>query len=285
MVAPTHNMNCSILGLLPSATITLGSPRDAEAHVGPAGVAFLHPDLDVALVRAGWLPVAMDKLQPIRPNTVALDESWVGSPVEIAGYGLAADRTIGALAFAVEEVTRIEPSYVIVHGMGQSGACAGDSGGPLLARTNDGGIGLVGILDDGDPSCVGEDAYTRVDQLVDWEPFSIALSVGESGPIACGSLTATGTCQRNRAFWCSNDAITIDDCQAVGRTCGWNPASDGFRCVAPTDDPCQGLGSFARCEQATVVVCARGAIERTECGTCGGECAPWVDGQGAGCRR
>ena len=54
-----------------------------------------------------------------------------------------------------------------------SGACGGDSGGPLFVRNNDscgGGLNYrqIGLLSYGDGDCDGMDVYTRVNQYNGW---------------------------------------------------------------------------------------------------------------------
>jgi hypothetical protein len=151
--------------------VVLGSPDEPAIPQGPPDDAWLHPELDVALLEVGWLEDAPLEVAALLPNTAPLDERWVGAPVELAGYGLSEFNEPPTLRFAIETVARIEPSHVVVDGMGRSGACTGDSGGPLLGRADDGRTRVLGILDDGDSSCVGEDFYTRLDRMMDWEPM------------------------------------------------------------------------------------------------------------------
>jgi secreted trypsin-like serine protease len=62
--------------------------------------------------------------------------------------------------------------------LGKTGACVGDSGGPLLGKTMDGRIEVLGLLEAGSASCTGEDFYTRLDRLKSWEPLTSALKLG-----------------------------------------------------------------------------------------------------------
>jgi|SRR5688572_3682048 len=170
-----------VAGAVTRTLVALGSPDDPAILQGPPDDAWLHPELDVALLEAGWLEDAAFDVAALLPITGPLDERWVGAPVELAGYGLSEFSEPPTLRFAIETVTRVEPSHVVVDGMGRSGACTGDSGGPLLGRANDGRTRVLGILDDGDSSCVGEDFYTRLDRMLDWEPMVRLLPAGGGG--------------------------------------------------------------------------------------------------------
>jgi hypothetical protein len=157
-------------GASPEVSVALGSPFDPSSPEGLVDHIWLHPLLDVALLEVDWLEERVD-LGLLPPELAELDASWVGREVELAGYGASADGELGTLAFAVESLTRIESDHLVVDGEGETGACIGDSGGPLLGTTS-AGVRVLGVLDDGDPSCVDEDFYTRVDRLASWEPLA-----------------------------------------------------------------------------------------------------------------
>ena len=267
------------------AEITVGRPDVATTRRGRADEVWLHPELDVALLEATWLEEEEDGIAPLPLNAEPLDEAWAGTPVELAGYGLKENPAPATLAFVVEEVARVEPSHVVVNGMGRSGACLGDSGGPLLGRTDDGHVRVLGVLDDGDPTCVGEDYYTRADRLTEWEPLSALFGDGSAaGGAPCEGLGADGTCMRGHAMYCENDQIHVDACGAEGFVCGWSSIAAGFRCVNIEEDPCGGLGSYARCMGDLIVSCVDGAPASVDCRDCSQTCVPWADGAGAGCR-
>jgi hypothetical protein len=238
--------------------VVLGRPDDPDVSQGPADDAWLHPELDVALLEVGWLEDPALEATPLAPNAEDLDEAWVGAPVELAGYGLTEFVEPPSLRFAIETVARIEPSHLVVDGMGRSGACVGDSGGPLLGRADDGRIRLLGILDDGDPSCVGEDFYTRLDRLADWEPMARLVPADEPGNAPCAGLSDLGSCERDRAMYCEDGRATVDVCGTEGLACGWASSVEGFRCVLPEEDSCGGLGSYAHCFEDTLVSCIGG---------------------------
>jgi hypothetical protein len=143
------------------------APGSPEARVVLATV---HPRLDVALlvVDALALPSALD---PIPVYDEPIDEAWIGHPVELAGYGFTELGELGELRFVTEPIVDVEEDAIVVHGHGRSGACGGDSGGPLLARDDAGRVRVIGLLDAGHASCVQDDRYTRMDVLADWWGF------------------------------------------------------------------------------------------------------------------
>jgi hypothetical protein len=142
------------------------------------GAIWRHSELDVAVlgatssVEARRLASAGTDAAFIPPHFNELEESWVGAAVELGGYGVSESSAAGTLGFAVEVIARLESDHVVVTGEGRSGACAGDSGGPLLGTSSNGTVGVLGVLDDGDSSCLGEDRYTRLDRLAGWQPLA-----------------------------------------------------------------------------------------------------------------
>lgn len=165
--------------------LAVGEWRSPAAVVSPWR-ALRHPQLDVAVLwvdpderplGSGWIPL----------YDGSMDETWLDRPVELAGVGRTEHGTVGALRFATEPVIDLRATTFIVDGRGQTGACGGDSGGPALAHDASGRPRVVGLLDTGDPSCVDQDVYTRLDVLRDWWPFeSNHRVVPEAGRATCG---------------------------------------------------------------------------------------------------
>lgn len=142
----------------------------AERHVHPGA-----PDIDVALLELPYSGIA-DEVDaepvPIWPSLV--DSSWVGDDVDIAGRGLTEDNTVGELLFATEPVTRVDRFTLTVDGGGKSGACVGDSGGPLLVGSDQ--VYVAGLLSNGSDTCLMEDNYVRVDRVRAWIEETMAES-------------------------------------------------------------------------------------------------------------
>jgi len=246
----------------------------------PVEAAVAHPTLDVAVLFVDSSALA-DELDPIPLIDSSVDETWIGHPVELAGYGFTEDGQVGLLRFAAEPIVAIDEGSIVVHGHGRSGACSGDSGGPLLGRDDNGRVRTIGLLDSGHASCVENDRYVRTDVLASWWPFDWqAAGAIERG---CEGLDAEGLCVRDRAIRCDEDGhIVIESC-ADGSACGQRAGTASFTCVAPEEDVCDGVGSLPVCEGDVVVACADGDQARVDCSACGRVCADWTATGGANC--
>ena len=222
-----------------------------------------HPELDVSLLR-----VAAGALEPARPmalNELAPDAAWVGERVELVGYGLDERGELDGLRFAVESVSDVAESSIGVHGRGRSGACLGDSGGPLLIRDRRGRPAIAGILSTGSESCRHHDTYVRVDLILEW----VKAVAGEEAVdvVACGSIDERGGCWFGNALACVGGVLDASVCEA-GTSCGWDAALARFVCVVPSSDPCQGAGSAGVCLGDVARRCDAGAVSEQACGPC-----------------
>lgn len=162
---------CSATVVAPGWVLTAGHcARPGETALsyrpGPArndGPAFdsirlvRHPELDLLLLELGEEASALSgEVTPIRLAERALN---VGEAAELAGYGEQADGQRGELRFAVERVVSVDSEFVVVDGAGVTGACGGDSGGPLLAKERDDSVRVFGALSAGSADCRGIDVY------------------------------------------------------------------------------------------------------------------------------
>ena len=221
----------------------------------------VHPSLDVAVV---WIDPdrVPDTLTPIPLLQHPIDTQWAGTTVELAGLGATEYGELGQLRFASEPIVALTDDTIVVNGHGESGACTGDSGGPLLAYDDGGRVRVVGVLDEGHVSCVRDDHYTRVDVLAEWWPFEAhATNDVERG---CGGVDTEGLCVRGRAVRCTDERIEVETCDA-GLQCGQCEGTAGFRCVHPDDDVCDGHGSQTWCDGATCMRCEGGHVQ-LDCG-------------------
>lgn len=258
--------------------LVFGSDLDApEAETAVTAVS-ISPSLDVARVDFSP-PEAAAFTRPARLATTPLDATWLDSAAEFAGIGLREDGNAGQLAFAVEQIESYDEQQIVVNGLGRSGACVGDSGGPLFARGNDGSLQVIGVLGVGDVTCTDRDYYARADAIAAWLGWPAA-----EPPSDCDGLDTVGTCVRGRAAWCNEGTLTAQDCSASGEVCGWARRAAGFRCVSPDQDVCQGSGSLRTCQGNRLRYCDATGLHEHDCQSCG-VCSDWVDANGAACTR
>ena len=224
------------------ALLAVGSSADAAAEEGLAG------------------------LEPIAPADGSVGELAVGDVVEIAGYGLTEARTVGEIRFLAEAVAGIDPSVILLDGLGANGACEGDSGGPLIVRGPDGAPRVLAVLSEGSASCTDEDEYARLDGVEAWIRATLGAAV-TSAP-DCGTISNEGRCLYGTALWCSAAKLVADHCSG-GARCGWDRAELAFRCVDPASDPCEGVDSVGACVDGAAVSCHAGTLERQTCAPCG----------------
>jgi hypothetical protein len=205
-------------------------------------------------------------VQPIPIDATGVGQLVAGDVAELAGYGLTESQSSGSLRFLVERIVSIDSGSITVNGFGASGACLGDSGGPLLVRTPDGTLTVAGVLSAGSETCTADDHYVRLDALGSW----VASLVSASPPTdrECGTIGAQGRCLYGSAMWCANAQLEATPCTG-DQSCGWDPGASGFRCVARASDPCAGVDSVGRCVGDTASWCNAGMLELSQCGPCG----------------
>jgi hypothetical protein len=124
----------------------------------------------------GEYDVAIAELEVAVPTDVAIPLEPIGDDVELevgmlatlVGYGLTEDDRLGTRLFLKEPVVDIDDDFVTVDGAGVTGACVGDSGGPLLVRDDEGHHRIAGVLSTGSASCLGIDLYQRLEAVRGW---------------------------------------------------------------------------------------------------------------------
>jgi hypothetical protein len=286
---PGRETICSGVVVAAGVVLTAKHCADAEQLIvgywaagtfeAPVEATTVHPTLDVAVLFVDSSALGAE-LDPIPLLDGSVDDWWIGHSVELAGHGLTEDGELGLLRFAAEPILAIDESSIVVHGHSHSGACTGDSGGPLLARDDSGRVRVIGLLDSGHPSCVEDDRYTRTDMLASWWGFDWQ-AVGELDR-GCEGLDAEGTCVRGRAMRCADEHIEVETC-ADGSVCGQRADGAGFACVLPNEDVCEGAGSLPVCQGDVVVQCEDGEQSRVDCSACSRRCADWTPTGGANC--
>lgn len=162
---------------LPTAVYIGGSAADSGVL---RKVRSQHAPSDGGDIRLLELDRAVD-LQPLRVNTHSdLPEEYEFSRrntaprnVSFVGWGRtshdgdAADRLLQVDVPALAECSERD---MVCAGRSDVGACHGDSGGSLVARTDD-GLMLVGVISNGTVPCAAHDAATlsvRVSRYVEW---------------------------------------------------------------------------------------------------------------------
>lgn len=147
-----------------SADVFFGSSIDDADDVRPVTEVFANEDRDLAV--AVLLPARGAGPQPT-PLPLAFDDAvGVGETAKLAGFGRS-ERGFGQLLFVDERIADFDDEFVLVDGEGKSGACTGDSGGPLLLE-RDGQLRVLGVLSGGSASCTELDVYQRVAPVERW---------------------------------------------------------------------------------------------------------------------
>jgi len=228
-----------------------------------ADVVFIDERLDVVILQSRDV---VDSATPIAMLSEAITEEWIGVPTLMAGYGLTeTGHMTTSPRFLVEDIVDVTDEHVIVDGHGRTGACHGDSGGPLLIRDSDGTLRVAGILSRGTASCVRLDEYVGAWKI---EPL-VQLQAPESTPVPvdCDGLSQEGICRRGRAMYCERGHATADVCESPA-ICGWQSEAHGFRCIEARLDPCEGVGDTGECVGNVARQCKRGELVNKACGPC-----------------
>jgi hypothetical protein len=202
-----------------------------------------------------------------RGGDASIVDLSLGDVAELAGYGITEEGTVGGLRFLTEAITALDPATITVAGFGATGACEGDSGGPLLVRGRDGSPRVVGVLTVGSASCTGADDYVRLDAVQGW--MQATIGSGAPDDADCGTIPSQqGRCLYGTAVWCSGMQLLAEHCMA-GKECGWDGSQAGFRCVDSQSDPCDGVDSVGGCRDGAALSCRGGTLVRQTCAPCG----------------
>ncbi len=220
-----------------------------------------HDTLDLALIEldadttqlaatTGYIPIVDGpSLQP-------------GQQMVLSGLGFTETNLNGNRRFVVETILALSDDLITMEGYRRSGACTGESGGPLLMRSGDGTVRIAGVLSAGSESCLDEDYYIRIS--VD-RPFFTEHVPLSCLPTECGEMDHMGRCYASIAVWCENAHISGDSCEQ-GEVCGWSCEYQGYRCVPDTTTVCSGFDNFGRCSSNIAEHCDHGILKQTDCG-------------------
>ncbi len=229
-----------------------------------------NPSRDITLVDLGEdVTETVPDVIPIPIMTELMDASWLGTTAEAAGYGEQEDGGYGEREFVAEPIAHLDTEFMTIDGQGSSGACYGDSGGPVMVIATDGTVRVAGELNGGDTNCLGEDNYTRTDTSVQWIEGITGPTVVSEGPYPCGSVTAKGRCMAGGAvaMWCGEEGDLETETCSGDTTCGWDTATEGFRCIAG-EDPCGGVDEFGACVDGIARWCEDGVPKFRDCPSC-----------------
>jgi len=261
------------------ATVTFGNDARLSPFHRSVARAIPHPQVDFALLE---LNEAVDS-EFAWPITIDVDtEPVTGELAQLAGWGEDSDGVVGIRRFAVEEIVLVTTDEVVVDGRNMSGACTGDSGGPLLTRDHLGRPSLLGVLSLGSQSCRRLDKYVRPLAAAKWMNSIMGTSLSNTAARPCGPLDKKGACFGQVAVWCERDELVADECPNASG-CGWDTHQDGFRCVDPNDDPCLGIDEAGRCDGDIAATCNEGDLLEQDCGECARCSRSSITGQAA-CR-
>ena len=270
-VSPSWVLTAAHCAAIPELAVRVQSAPDIEGELVFVARVERHVSVDLALLELDFSSLVPSRdlvdhgVTPVLTASVNL-EMGVGDAVELAGFGRTESGIDSGLRFLVESIVAVDPTSFRVDGFGVTGACEGDSGGPLLTRSSDGSLVAAGILTAGDPACRGQDRYLRLDAVSDWvEAIAGTFLVPE---LECGAIGEEGRCLSGGALWCQAGLLQTADCTATGQACGWDPAQAGFRCVDPRADPCRGIDGVGACDGRTALTCIAGALETTLCSAC-----------------
>jgi hypothetical protein len=269
IVADDEGPHCSGAQISPTVVLTAqhcirGAPL-ASILVGSPELGYW-PVLETAADEAADIALLfLEDPLPGAPLGVAdaPAEPWLGRRATLAGYGLNDSSASRQLLFATEEVTAVSDTHLTTSGFGRSGACLGDSGGPLLGRAELGRVVVLGILTSGSASCEQEDRFRRADSFTAFIRDHVGALPDDDG---CGALTFEGRCFDEQAVWCEDGVRRAELC-AGARACGWDAAAEGYRCVDPKLG-CTGADAFGACVDAGARRCAPDAHEYSKCTPC-----------------
>lgn len=271
LIAPNWVLTASHCEIGTSDQFCIGPDPADPSTCFPVVAAENHPDRDITLVDLGEdVTGTVPEVIPIPIMTELMDASWLGTMAEAAGYGKQEEEGVyGEREFVAEPIASLDTEYLTIDGQGNSGACAGDSGGPVMVFASDETVRVAGELYAGDTDCEGLDNYTRVDTSVEWIEGRTGATVVSEGPYPCGASTTEGRCMVGGAvaMWCGDGSnIEIETCSG-DTACGWDAAAEGFRCIAG-EDPCGGVDEFGTCADGIARWCEDGVPKFRDCPSC-----------------
>ena len=194
-------------------------------------VAILTLDQNASDLVPDVVPVEFNR----HPLTGLDAEALVNRTVEIGGYGVTRSDERGRF-FTSLPIISIGELTLAIDGRGLTGACGGDSGGPILTLNTRGVPVVLGVLRGGSDDCVSRDNYVRLDiaRIRDWVENQISMT-WPTYPVGalCDNLTFHGRCVAEHVEYCGPDyLVQRKDCLGTNRqqTCSFINLEAGYDC-------------------------------------------------------
>lgn len=251
----------------PSMEVVVGSSVACPQVVVAARLRERHVDVDVAVLEAEALAAVPD-IEPISWVEAEVQASLPGRPVQLAGFGTDLRAPPEARRFVVQSVVALSSETVTVDGMGRSGACVGDSGGPLLIRGTRGTPVLLGLLSEGSESCTGRDVFVRLDRISEWLTARVDRVPSRK---LCGGVDSRGACFGTVAVRCTNGEVVGEEC-AEPTVCAWSAAREIYTCLEAPDSACDFVDQLGECDSGRARVCIHGELLGDDCDASGMLC-------------
>lgn len=265
MISPGLVMTAAHCIQQPDEGVVVRIGRHASSPVAEVGVSNVErlSGSDLALLSLDNVSDLDGYVSPIALASAPLPPRRDGQLAVVAGYGVTESLDWGERRFAFVSVTESIDEWIVTQPTGVSGACIGDSGGPLLWRDEAGLLRVFGILSDGDASCRGSDRFVRV------AGRGLEGITATAPPAGCVGLPVVGSCFATAlAAWCEGSTLATERCE-TGSSCGYSESVNGYRCVMPEQDGCRGYDSWGVCDGDRAIRCDEGELVSRTC-SCGG---------------
>jgi secreted trypsin-like serine protease len=181
-------------------------------------------------------------------NKSPVDQSMIGQPARLIGYGLSDAAAQSGAGTKRQLTTTLDDFDNLLLHIGDTGmdSCSGDSGGPALMKIN-GVETIMGVTSFGNQDCSGGGYYTRIDDYTSfidqYLPACTPMCSGKGcGPDGCGG--SCGTCANGESCTSAGQCMPVCTPQCSGKSCG----SDGCGGTCGTCGSGQTCSSAGQCQ-------------------------------------